>query len=770
MTTVNDVTQLNRIPVLSIVTPNSTQDVVDVFTRTDLPVSVGGGHFSMGGHTASPGTLHLDMRQMNRVLRFDPQAGLIRVQAGIRWSDIQRFVDPHGFAVKIMQTYANFTVGGALSVNAHGRYMGLGPVVLSARSITLVLASGEVVEASPTHNARFFSAAIGGYGGIGVIVEAELELASNTRVARSDRKMNTVQYKAWFDANVRGHEDVVFHNFDLYPPHYTHGRAVSWTVTDAPATAPRLQPLSRGFWIAKYLLWAITETPLGKFRREYLYDPLLHLGTKVHWRNYEAGYDVAELEPVGRSRRTYVLQEYFVPADAVGDFARTMGAILAKHRVNVVNISVRHALGDDRTVMAWARGETFAFVLYYKQRTRESAKTRVAVWTRELIDAVLAAGGTYYLPYQLHATGAQFHRAYPRAREMFALKAELDPRYRLRGALWDRYYAPVFAGASNASATSNASALATAPSAAHDTISLLASAQASTHAACTPATSLFATIYRDEREADRFYAFLQNIFHVLPEDRLHMLIGQETARHADNDEAIYRGIQTGLKSITPPLAMLTHALPSLATQKAEMGRQAATLIGDKALRDYVEIGTTGRYVRAMKKHLRLTGSVTLVNDVSPGMSPVDIVERGQLRGIGDCVPLNDYAPIALPAQSADLVSCFVGLHHMAPERLMPFLESIARITRPGGYFIVRDHDVTTPAMDAFVALAHTVFNAGLGESWETNRKELRHFASVDEWIARIEAAGFRHTGLRLAQEGDPSDNLLLAFVRHGEPA
>jgi len=70
-------------------------------------------------------------------------------------------------------------------------------------------------------------------------------------------------------------------------------------------------------------------------------------------------------------------------------------------------------------------------------------------------------------------------------------------------------------------------------------------------------------------------------------------------------------------------------------------------------------------------------------------------------------------------------------------------------------------------MDAFVSLAHTVFNAGLGETWETNRSELRHFASVDDWIARVEAAGFRHTGMRLTQQGDPSDNILMAFVRHG---
>ncbi|PMS15507.1 FAD-binding oxidoreductase [Trinickia dabaoshanensis] len=753
MATVNDVTQLNRIPVFSVATPTTTQEVIEALTQTNLPVSVGGGHFSMGGHTASPGTLHLDMRKMNRVLRFEPHTPVIRVQAGIRWCDIQRFIDPHGLSVKIMQTYANFTVGGALSVNAHGRYMGLGPVVLSVRAITLVLANGEVVNATPSENATLFNAAIGGYGGVGIITEAELDLVPNTRVKRSDRKMPTAHYKAWFDANVRSHQDVIFHNFDLYPPRYTRGRAISWTVTDEPATSARLQPLSRGFLAAKYFLWAITETPFGKFRREFLYDPFLYFGKKVHWRNYEAGYDVAELEPVGRRRRTYVLQEYFVPVDAVTRFAEALSEILFRHRVNAVNISIRHALADNRTIMAWARGETFAFVLYHKQRTRENARERVAVWTRELIDAVLAVGGTYYLPYQLHATHEQFHRAYPRAREMFALKQQFDPQYRLRGALWDRYYAP------------ERGALDAAP------LSATASSAALPAIGATQGDNgiLFATIYGNEHEADRFYAFLQNIFNVLPEDRLHTLIKASTAEHI-GDERIYRAIQAGVKSITPRLAMLTHALPSLSTQKAEMGRQAAMLLGDAPLQDYVEIGTTGRYVRAMKKYLRLKGQVTLVHDVRPGMSPVDIVERGQIGSIGTFQPLNDYAPIALPAASADLVSCFVGLHHMAPEKLAPFLESIARIVRPGGYFVVRDHDVTTPTMDAFVSLAHTVFNAGLGETWETNRSELRHFASVDDWISRIEAAGFRHTGLRLTQQGDPSDNVLMAFVRNGEAA
>src|SRR6476469_7310956 len=158
---VNDVTRLNPVRVWAVATPTSTDEVVEAIRRSDGPISVGGGHFSMGGQTASPDSLHLDMRRMNSVLRFDPMARTIRVQAGIRWCDIQRFVDPHDLSVQIMQTYANFTVGGSLSVNVHGRYIGLGPLILSVRSIRLVMADGSMIDADPERNAEIFYGAIG---------------------------------------------------------------------------------------------------------------------------------------------------------------------------------------------------------------------------------------------------------------------------------------------------------------------------------------------------------------------------------------------------------------------------------------------------------------------------------------------------------------------------------------------------------------------------------------------------------------------------------
>ena len=409
-----------------------------------------------------------------------------------------------------------------------------------------------------------------------------------------------------------------------------------------------------------------------------------------------------------------------------------MAEILNRHRVNVINISIRHSLADPGTIMAWARGETFALVLYYKQRTRLNAKERVAIWTRELIDAVIECGGTYYLPYQLHATQEQFHRAYPRAKELFELKKKLDPHYRFRNALWDEYYMPT----PNEFAINESSNI----------------------------SSLFHAVYDDTTTADRFHAFLKNIFNIYPADRLHTLIKTAVTQHID-DESIYRMIQEQLPTIKPPLSLFRYALPSLLTQKMEMGRQTAQLLGTATLRDYVEIGTTGRYVKALKKHLSLKGHITLVNDKKPGFSLVDIVERGQLRSIAKFVSLNNYAPLTLATNSADLVSCYIGLHHMEPEKLLPFLTSIAKVVRPNGYFVLREHDVRTPSMDKFVSLAHCIFNAGLEESWQTNTRELRFFKSVDYWIQLIESIGFKHTGLQLKQQGDPSDNVLIAFQR-----
>lgn len=212
------------------------------------------------------------------------------------------------------------------------------------------------------------------------------------------------------------------------------------------------------------------------------------------------------------------------------------------------------------------------------------------------------------------------------------------------------------------------------------------------------------------------------------------------ARHPD-DEAIYRDLQRGLPGIRPALAPLTHALPALRVQKAEMASEVGQVLGaGRKVQGYVEIGTVGRYVNPLRGVLDMEGPIWIVNDVEPGNSPVDIVERGQLPSAGAFVPLGDYNPLPealIPTGSADLVTCFIGLHHIHPDGLGAFLASIRRVLRPGGMFLLRDHDVRDPVFDRFVALAHTVFNCGLSAPWSVNAAERRHFAPLATWVERL---------------------------------
>jgi FAD/FMN-containing dehydrogenase/uncharacterized membrane protein YhaH (DUF805 family)/SAM-dependent methyltransferase len=734
--TINDVTGLNAVRVRKVLRPESVADLQHAIAESSGPISIGGGRFSMGGQTASADSLHIDMRSLNRVLCFSPSERWIRVQPGIRWCDIQWFIDPHDLSVKIMQTYANFTVGGSLSVNSHGRYVGLGPLILSVRAITLVLADGSRVRATPTENSEVFYGAIGGYGGLGVIVDADLDLAENRRVQRVMRKLPTANYLKYFRDSIRNDRRAVFHNGDLYPPHYAQVLTQTWVETAKPVTQTnRLMALRSSFPLERYGLWAVTETPFGNWRREHVFDPLLFFREKVHWRNYEAGYDAAVLEPATRSRMTYVLQEYFVPVERFDLFVPRIAEILNRHRVNVVNISIRHAHADTGSMLAWAREEVFAFVLYYKQGVAPVDKDKVGVWTRELVDAALAVGGTYYLPYQVHPRPDQFHRAFPRAQELFALKRKLDPRFRFRNALWNTYYTPMIEESAMSSPAQRGSE--------------------------------FRAVFNDVTWSDKFYRFLQNIFHLYPEDRFHALIKNASARFS-SDQDIYNDVQAGLPKIKPFLGALTHALPALKKQKREMARQTLELLGNRrAIDGYVEIGSTGRYVSELRKHVRFTGPIYITNDIAPGNGLSDIMERGQFARVGTFLPL-DYKPLdgkGIVATSIDVVTSFIGLHHSPPDLLDAFVRSIHRILRPGGLFIVRDHDAGTPRMQTFVSLVHTVFNAGLDVPWQTNAQEEKQFRSADEWSQYLVERGFTAIGKRLLQANDPTDNTLMGFVK-----
>lgn len=437
---VNDATRLNPIEVVKVVKPSTSEEISAAIKNSEGPISIGGGRFSMGGQIAYEKSLHFDMRNFNKVLDLDRENKTVTVQTGITWRDLQEYIDPYNLSIKIMQTYSNFTVGGSLSVNVHGRYIGEGPLIESVESIKVILANGEEIKASRGKNREIFYSAIGGYGGIGVITESTLKLEDNEKIERQSQIVKTSEYLGYFKKEIRDNDDVVFHNGDLYPPEYKEVNSVNWIKSNKDLTIKdRLQAKNNGYWLSQNVIEFISDYDIGKSIRYNVIDPIIFSSDKVVWRNWEASYDVAEL-PQSNEDEAYVLREYFIPVENFTSFIPKMKEIFKNNNVNIINVSIRHAKASPENYLSWARDEVFAFVVYYQQGTDEAAKKAVQKWSTEMIDAVISENGTYYLPYQIFASKEQFLKAYPNSHKFFEVKQNVDPNYRFRNQLWKAHY------------------------------------------------------------------------------------------------------------------------------------------------------------------------------------------------------------------------------------------------------------------------------------------------------------------------------------------
>jgi len=280
--------------------------------------------------------------------------------------------------------------------------------------------------------------------------------------------------------------------------------------------------------------------------------------------------------------------------------------------------------------------------------------------------------------------------------------------------------------------------------------------------------SNFKAIYGDPQTKAAFLLFLTNVYRLFPEDRFHKLI-EESSQTEVSDKAIYAQVQRRINEINPILGDVRYALPALARQKTEMARETMELLGSaRTIDGYLEIGTTGRYISKLKYSVKLSGDIILLHTDAQTYSPTDIVERAQLRKLGRYVSLNGYAPVAssqVADSSIDLITNFIGFHHCPVENRDGFVASLHRVLRRGGRMIVRDHDVSSEQMNRMAALAHDVFNMGLGARWSANQTEIRNFTSLTQLADYIEAFGFKRTGKTLLQPGDPTKNTLMEFVR-----
>src|SRR6185436_2966577 len=138
---INDASCLNKTEIYGVVEVRSIDDIAKTlaFARDNkLSITTAGVRHSMGGQAFRKGGVVLDMRGFNKVV-LNESTRSITVQPGATWHEIQNMLHPK-FAVRAMQSTDIFSVGGSISVNAHGMDHQAGALRKSLKSMKVVLA------------------------------------------------------------------------------------------------------------------------------------------------------------------------------------------------------------------------------------------------------------------------------------------------------------------------------------------------------------------------------------------------------------------------------------------------------------------------------------------------------------------------------------------------------------------------------------------------------------------------------------------------------
>ena len=404
------------------------------------PVCVGGARHSMGGQSLARDSTAITLDQG----WCAPNGGAMsyRAHAGARWREVIAALDPIGFAPKVTQANSDFTLGGAFSVNAHGWAAPLGPMGSTVRVATIMLADGEVVRCSPQVEPELFGLVMGGYGLFGILLDLEVEMAPNARLSPSYAETPAEAFGPRFVKALRAPDVVMGYGRLSVARQNFFEDALLVTYRQIPGAPP---PLSRNpdhlAGMTRQVYRAQIGSDAWKSARWYAETVLKpRLDPKQTTRNALINSpvsDLADRDP----RRTDILHEYFLPPDRLAGFLADCRDIIPKASVELLNVTLRYVAADPVSVMAFAPTERVAAVMSFSQPRTAAADARMKPVTEALIDRAIAHGGSFYLPYRLHARADQLDRAYPNLERFIAEKRHRDPRGLFRNTMWDRYFA-----------------------------------------------------------------------------------------------------------------------------------------------------------------------------------------------------------------------------------------------------------------------------------------------------------------------------------------
>src|SRR5215472_11483103 len=126
---------------------------------------------------AAPGGRVIETTRADRVLDFDPEAGILTCEAGLSLAEVLHVFIPRGWFPPVTPGTKFVTIGACVACDVHGKnHHRDGSFGNFVERIALITADGSLVECGPDRERELFLATVGGMGLTGLITEVTLRL------------------------------------------------------------------------------------------------------------------------------------------------------------------------------------------------------------------------------------------------------------------------------------------------------------------------------------------------------------------------------------------------------------------------------------------------------------------------------------------------------------------------------------------------------------------------------------------------------------------
>lgn len=164
-------------PVFKPTTDVEIKKILEFANSKGIKVLFRGSGCSYGDANINSDGVIVDMSQYNKILNWDQETGYIKVQSGVTIQQLWEFSIEKGYWPPVVSGTMAPTIGGALSMNIHGKNnYAVGTIGEHVTEFTFLTANGDKIICSREENNQIFFAAISGMGMLGVFLEVTIKM------------------------------------------------------------------------------------------------------------------------------------------------------------------------------------------------------------------------------------------------------------------------------------------------------------------------------------------------------------------------------------------------------------------------------------------------------------------------------------------------------------------------------------------------------------------------------------------------------------------